>query len=48
MGLADAARAAIPPVSTPIATLLVVGDSLSAGYGLETGKGWVDLLRQRL
>jgi acyl-CoA thioesterase-1 len=28
--------------------LLVVGDSLSAGYGLETGKGWVDLLRQRL
>ena len=48
MGLAGAARAAIPPVSTPIASLLVVGDSLSAGYGLETGKGWVDLLRQRL
>lgn len=29
-------------------TLLVVGDSLSAGYGLETGAGWVDLLRKRL
>lgn len=28
--------------------LLVLGDSLSAGYGLETGKGWVDLLRARL
>lgn len=29
-------------------TLLVFGDSLSAGYGLETGQGWVDLLQQRL
>lgn len=39
-----AAQAAAP--ATPV--LLVVGDSLSAGYGLETGKGWVDLLRARL
>jgi len=31
-----------PPV------ILVFGDSLSAGYGLPQGKGWVDLLRQRL
>lgn len=29
-------------------TLLVIGDSLSAGYGLPPGSGWVDLLRQRL
>jgi acyl-CoA thioesterase-1 len=30
------------------ATLLVVGDSLSAEYGLERGSGWVALLGQRL
>lgn len=29
-------------------TLLVVGDSLSAGYGLRPGEGWVSLLAQRL
>ncbi len=28
--------------------LLVIGDSLSAGYGLETGAGWVALLQHRL
>jgi acyl-CoA thioesterase-1 len=28
--------------------VLVFGDSLSAGYGLPQGRGWVDLLRQRL
>jgi acyl-CoA thioesterase-1 len=39
--LFGAARAQ-PPV------ILVFGDSLSAGYGLPQGKGWVDLLRQRL
>ncbi len=39
--LLGAARAQ-PPV------ILVFGDSLSAGYGLPQGKGWVDLLRQRL
>jgi acyl-CoA thioesterase-1 len=26
-------------------TLLVLGDSLSAGYGINQGKGWVELLR---
>lgn len=36
------ARAAEPPV------ILVVGDSLSAGYGLVAGQGWVSLLQQRL
>lgn len=28
--------------------ILVVGDSLSAEYGIETGKGWVNLLNNRL
>ena len=36
------ARAAEPP------TILVLGDSLSAGYGLAPGQGWVALLQQRL
>ncbi|TAK92102.1 MAG: arylesterase [Burkholderiaceae bacterium] len=34
--------------ATETRLLLVVGDSLSAGYGLPNGKGWVDLLRMRL
>lgn len=29
-------------------TLLVVGDSISAAFGLETSQGWVHLLQQRL
>jgi acyl-CoA thioesterase I len=29
-------------------TILVVGDSLSAGYGLSSGQGWVDLLTKKL
>ncbi|WP_435605359.1 arylesterase [Pseudomonas knackmussii] len=29
-------------------TLLVVGDSISAGFGLNTDQGWVTLLQQRL
>jgi acyl-CoA thioesterase I len=28
--------------------ILVLGDSLSAGYGLVTGDGWVDLLEKKL
>ena len=28
--------------------ILVVGDSISAGYGLSTGEGWVDLLTKKL
>jgi acyl-CoA thioesterase-1 len=39
---AGAAEAGSPPV------LLVVGDSLSAEYGLARGRGWVALLEQRL
>ncbi len=34
------------PASSPV--ILVVGDSLSAEYGLARGKGWVALLEQRL
>ena len=29
-------------------TILVLGDSLSAGYGIDVDKGWVNLMRQRL
>ena len=29
-------------------TLLVLGDSISAGYGLQSGESWVALLQQRL
>ena len=28
--------------------MLVFGDSVSAGYGLPRGQGWVDLLQNRL
>ena len=28
--------------------ILILGDSLSAGYGIERGKNWVDLLAERL
>ena len=43
-GFAGAATTA--PASAP--TLLVVGDSLSAEYGIGLGTGWVALLAQRL
>jgi len=42
LAAAPAARPAEPPA------ILVVGDSLSAGYGLARGQGWVTLLQQRL
>lgn len=48
-------RTMTSPTSTPAsarsaagATLLVLGDSLSAEYGLPRGSGWVTLLGQRL
>lgn len=34
--------------SAPAATVLVLGDSLSAGYGIDADQGWVNLLAQRL
>ncbi|MBL6749638.1 MAG: arylesterase [Nevskia sp.] len=43
-GLLAAATAAAAPAHT----ILVFGDSLSAGYGLDNGAGWVRLLQQRL
>jgi acyl-CoA thioesterase I len=46
---ADAADAPNAKASTPGApTILVVGDSLSAEYGLQRGTGWVALMAQRL
>jgi acyl-CoA thioesterase-1 len=36
------------PGMTPVATLLVLGDSLSAEYGIQRGKGWVSLLSAQL
>ncbi|WP_280156475.1 arylesterase [Piscinibacter sp. XHJ-5] len=36
------------PAARPPAKILVVGDSLSAEYGLERGSGWVSLLEKRL
>jgi acyl-CoA thioesterase-1 len=41
--LAGSARA-----ENALPVLLVFGDSISAGYGIATGKGWVTLLTQRL
>jgi acyl-CoA thioesterase I len=46
-----AAHAAAPttdPKAATSATVVVVGDSLSAEYGLKRGEGWVELLTQRL
>ena len=34
--------------SSPVPAILVLGDSLSAEYGLPRGSGWVALLEQRL
>ncbi len=45
LGLAHAARAA-KPGSAPL--ILVLGDSLSAEYGLARGSGWVALLQEQL
>jgi acyl-CoA thioesterase-1 len=42
------AAAALPARSAEPPVILVLGDSLSAGYGLAPGQGWVALLQQRL
>ncbi len=44
---AHAQTAAVPQGSTP-RTVLVVGDSLSAEYGIKRGTGWVPLLSARI
>ena len=44
-----ALAAIAPAVADPeTRTVLVVGDSISAGYGLPAGAGWTDLLAARL
>ncbi|WP_431830757.1 arylesterase [Acinetobacter ihumii] len=36
------------PLTVSAKTILVVGDSLSAGYGINPEQGWVQLLQKRL
>ena len=45
--LADQSFAATQPQPDEKPTLLIVGDSLSAGYGLQQHEGWVNLLQKR-
>lgn len=48
-GAATPGTGSQPPAVNPNAgPILVVGDSLSAEYGLTRGSGWIELLRQRL
>ena len=42
------AAVATPGLASAPAVILVVGDSLSAEYGIARGSGWVALLQQRL
>ena len=48
LSLALAFLALSGTVHAKTAQILVVGDSLSAGYGLSAGEGWVDLLAKKL
>lgn len=51
LGLAGASGTAAPAnasVANTPKTILVLGDSLSAEYGLKRGSGWVALLEQKL
>lgn len=36
------------PVIASAKTIMIVGDSISAGYGMQTTQGWVHLLQKRL
>ncbi len=36
------------PAHAAAPVILILGDSLSSGYGLNEGEGWTDLLQQRL
>lgn len=47
-GLLLAASATLSTGAQAAPTILVLGDSLSAEYGIQRGKGWVTLLEQRL
>ena len=46
--MASLAGACLSPALAAPATILVVGDSLSAEYGLKRGTGWVALLERQL
>ena len=46
VGTCGAAAQAASPAKPPV--ILIVGDSISAEYGLARGSGWVALLEQRL
>ncbi|TAG48843.1 MAG: arylesterase [Betaproteobacteria bacterium] len=46
--LLNSAAFASAPNASPKSHILILGDSLSAGYGLSTGQGWVDLLAKKL
>ncbi len=48
IGIYGNAAATASPPARPANTILVVGDSLSAEYGLKRGTGWVALLEQQL
>jgi acyl-CoA thioesterase-1 len=43
-----AASVAAPSAPVPAPVILVVGDSLSSGFGLRVSEGWVALLQRRL
>ncbi len=36
------------PITAMANSIVVLGDSISAGYGIEAGQGWVSLLQNRL
>jgi acyl-CoA thioesterase-1 len=46
--LANPGVAALPATTAGSTTVMVFGDSLSAGYGLPQDTGWVSLLKRRL
>lgn len=48
LGAAPGARAQAPASAAQAGTVLIVGDSLSAEYGLKRGTGWVPLLEKQL
>jgi acyl-CoA thioesterase-1 len=48
LGQAQPAANASPTTRSSTDTVLVVGDSLSAEYGLKRGSGWVALLEEKL
>src|SRR5262249_580765 len=48
LGICFLIGAAASALSAPRPVLLVMGDSLSAGYGINPGKVWLPLLKKRL